>query len=147
MSRPRTWSTRVSAQNLILPAGDQKIGKFEWNVELNASPAALEQLNDLPIKQVNGTVIYLRDVAYVHDGAPPQTNLVRVNGAHAVLMTILKTGSASTLDIIAGSRSCCRGSRRACRRASDLHAVGDQSVFVKAAVVRRGARGGASPRR
>ena len=107
---------RVSAQNLILPAGDQKIGKFDWNVALNASPVLLERINDLPVKKVNGTVIFLHDVAYVHDGAPPQTNLVRVNGVHAVLMTILKAGSASTSTSSPASRRCCRAWRRACRR-------------------------------
>ena len=75
----------VSAQNLILPAGDQKIGKFDWNVSLNASPVNLEKINDLPVKKSNGTVIFVRDVAYVHQGSPPQTNLVRVNGSRAVL--------------------------------------------------------------
>ena len=87
----------ISVQNLILPAGDEKIGKFDWNVALNASPTVLEKINDLPVKKVNGTIIYMRDVAYVHQGSPPQTNLVRVNGSRAVLMTILKAGSASTL--------------------------------------------------
>ena len=82
----------VSVQNLILPAGDQKIGKFDWNVALNASPTLLEKINDLPVKKVNGTIIYMHDVAFVHEGSPPQTNLVRVNGARAVLMTILKAG-------------------------------------------------------
>src|ERR1700734_1053264 len=95
----------VSAQNLILPAGDQKIGKFDWNVALNASPVNLEKINDLPVKKVNGAVIFVRDVAYVHQGSPPQTNMVRVNGARAVLMTILKAGSASTLSVIAGIKS------------------------------------------
>ena len=73
------------------------MGKFDWNVSLNASPVLLERINDLPVKEVNGTIIYIRDVAYVHTGSPPQTNLVRVNGSRAVLMTILKAGSASTL--------------------------------------------------
>src|SRR6202453_5035848 len=95
----------VSVQNLILPAGDQTIGKVDWNVSLNASPTLLDQINDLPVKKVNGTIIYLHDVAFVHDGAPPQTNLVRVDGAHAVLMTILKAGSDSTLDIISGVKA------------------------------------------
>ena len=95
----------VSVQNLILPAGDEKIGKFDWNVALNASPVMLDRINDLPVKKVNGTIIYMRDVAYVHDGSPPQTNLVRVNGARAVLMTILKAGSASTLNVIDGIKS------------------------------------------
>jgi len=90
----------VSVQNLILPAGDQKIGKFDWNVALNASPTPLDEINDLPVKKVNGTLIYIHDVAYVHEGSPPQLNMVRVNGAKAVLMTILKAGSASNLDIM-----------------------------------------------
>ena len=89
----------VSAQNLILPAGDEKLGKFDWNVALNASPVLLERINDLPVKKVNGTIIYMHDVAYVHQGSPPQTNLVRVNGSRAVLMTILKAGAASTLSV------------------------------------------------
>src|ERR1700730_14332342 len=92
----------ISAQNLVLPAGTEKIGKFEWNVDLNASPTLLDHINDLPVKKVDGTVIHIRDVAYAHDGSPPQTNIVRVNGARAVLMSILNAGSASTLDIIAG---------------------------------------------
>ncbi|MGB6965520.1 MAG: efflux RND transporter permease subunit, partial [Xanthobacteraceae bacterium] len=95
----------ISVQNLILPAGDQKVGKFDWNVSLNASPVLLERINDLPVKEVNGTIIYMRDVAYVHQGSPPQTNLVRVNGSRAVLMTILKAGSASTLSVIEGIKS------------------------------------------
>ncbi|HTV52240.1 MAG TPA: efflux RND transporter permease subunit [Steroidobacteraceae bacterium] len=124
----------VSVQNLILPAGDEKIGKFDWNVALNASPVMLERLNDLPVKKVNGTVVYVRDVAYVHEGAPPQTNLVRVNGAHAVLMTILKAGSASTLDIIDGIKALLPRVEAGLPPSLQLHAVGDQSVFVKAAV-------------
>ena len=124
----------VSAQNLILPAGDEKIGKFDWNVALNASPVSLERINDLPVKKVGGTVIYVRDVAYVHKGSPPQTNLVRVNGARAVLMTILKAGSASTLDIITGIKKLLPRVEESLPAGLDLHAVGDQSVFVKAAV-------------
>ena len=108
----------VSVQNLILPAGDQKIGKFDWNVALNASPAVLDKINDLPVKKVNGTVIYIRDVAFVHQGSPPQTNMVRVNGPSAVLMTILKAGSPSTLDVIDGVKSLLPRSRRPCPPAS-----------------------------
>src|SRR5580704_8528365 len=124
----------VSAQNLILPAGDEKIGKFDWNVALNASPVMLDRINDLPVKKVNGTIVYVRDVAYVHEGSPPQTNLVRVNGARAVLMTILKAGSASTLDIISGIKKLLPRVEESLPAGLDLHAVGDQSVFVKAAV-------------
>jgi multidrug efflux pump subunit AcrB len=124
----------VSAQNLVLPAGDAKIGKFDWNVALNASPVLLDRINDLPVKKVNGTVIYIRDVAFVHDGSPPQTNLVRVNGARAVLMTILKAGSASTLSVIDGIKSVLPRVEESLPSSLNLHAVGDQSVFVKAAV-------------
>jgi multidrug efflux pump subunit AcrB len=124
----------VSAQNLILPAGDEKIGKFDWNVALNASPVMLDRINDLPVKKVNGTIVFVRDVAYVHEGSPPQTNLVRVNGARAVLMTILKAGSASTLDIISGIKKILPRVEASLPRGLELHAVGDQSVFVKAAV-------------
>jgi multidrug efflux pump subunit AcrB len=124
----------ISVQNLILPAGDQKLGKFDWNVALNASPTMLDRINDLPVKKVNGTVIYIRDVAFVHDGSPPQTNLVRVNGAHSVLMTILKAGSASTLAVIDGVKSILPRVEAGLPSSLNLHALGDQSVFVKAAV-------------
>jgi multidrug efflux pump subunit AcrB len=124
----------ISAQNLILPAGDAKIGKFDWNVALNASPTLLDRINDLPVKKANGTVIYLRDVAYVHDGSPPQTNLVRVNGARAVLMTILKAGSASTFAVIDGIKSLLPRVEESLPSSLNLRAVGDQSIFVKAAI-------------
>ncbi len=124
----------IMAQNLILPAGDEKVGKFDWNVFLNASPILLKRINDLPLKEVNGTILFLHDVAYVHDGAPPQTNLVRVNGAHAVLMTILKAGAASTLNVIDGIKSLLPRVEESMPRSLNLHAVGDQSIFVKAAV-------------
>jgi multidrug efflux pump subunit AcrB len=124
----------ISVQNLILPAGDEKVGKFDWNVALNASPVLLEKINDLPMKKVNGTVIYLHDVAYVHAGSPPQTNIVRVNGSRAVLMTILKAGAASTLDVIEGIQSLLPRVQESLPSSLNLHAVGDQSIFVKAAV-------------
>jgi multidrug efflux pump subunit AcrB len=124
----------ISAQNLVLPAGDEKVGKFDWNVALNASPVLLERINDLPVKKVNGTVIYLHDVAYVHEGSPPQTNLVRVNGSRAVLMTILKAGAASTLNVIDGIKSLLPRVEESLPASLNLHAVGDQSIFVKAAV-------------
>ncbi len=124
----------VSAQNLILPAGDQKIGPFDWNVALNASPAVLDQINGLPVKTVNGTVIYIRDVAYVHEGSPPQTNMVRVDGTKAVLMTILKSGAVSTLDVINGIKGLLPRIKEILPPGIDIHAVGDQSLFVKAAI-------------
>ena len=124
----------ISAQNLVLPAGDAKIGKFDWNVALNASPVLLDRINDLPVKKVNGTVIAVRDVAYVHEGSPPQTNLVRVNGSRAVLMTILKAGAASTLNVIDGVKSLLPRVQESLPAGLNVHAVGDQSVFVKAAI-------------
>jgi multidrug efflux pump subunit AcrB len=125
----------ISVQNLVLPAGDEKIGKFDWNVALNASPVLLDRINDLPVKKVNGTIIYIHDVAFVHQGSPPQTNLVRVNGSRAVLMTILKAGSASTLSVIEGIKSLLPRVEESLPSSLYLHAVGDQSIFVKAAVV------------
>src|SRR6202453_4746520 len=125
----------VSTQNLILPAGDQKIGKFDWNVALNASPVMLDKINDLPVKKIDDSIIYVRDVAFVHQGSPPQTNVVRVNGARSVLMTILKAGSASTLSVIDGVKSLIPRVEESLPAGFGLHAVGDQSVFVKGAIV------------
>ncbi len=86
----------VSAQNLILPAGTAKIDRFEYEVETNSAPTTIAGLNDLPIRQVNGAMVYIHDVAHVRDGFPPQTNIVRVDGQRASLITIQKTGSASS---------------------------------------------------
>jgi multidrug efflux pump subunit AcrB len=124
----------ISVQNLILPAGDEKVGKFDWNVALNASPVLLEKINDLPVKKVNDTIIYMHDVAYVHTGSPPQTNIVRVNGSRAVLMTILKAGAASTLSVIEGIKALLPRVEESLPSSLNLRAVGDQSIFVKAAV-------------
>src|SRR5213079_573855 len=90
----------ISAQNLILPSGTAKLGALEHQVELNASPQTVAELNDLPIKTVNGATIYVRDVAHVRDGYSPQTNIVRQDGSRGVLLTVLKNGGASTLDIL-----------------------------------------------
>ena len=90
----------VSAQNLIVPSGTMKMDRFEYSIETNSAPSVVDQLNNLPIRVVNGAMIYVRDVAHVRDGNPPQTNIVRVNGQRSVMMSIMKTGSASTLNII-----------------------------------------------
>src|SRR5579871_314246 len=95
----------ISAQNLILPAGTSKIGSFEYNVDINGSPRTIAELNDLPIKTVGNTTIYIKDVAWVRDGFPPQTNIVHVNGQRASLLTVQKGGNASTLDVIAGIKN------------------------------------------
>jgi multidrug efflux pump subunit AcrB len=121
-------------QNLIIPAGTEKIGKFEWYVTTNASPLLIDQLNAVPVKVVNGTVIYLRDVAYTHDGNPPQLNIVRVNGARAVLMPVEKIGNVSTLDVISETKATLPRIEQTVPKGIEIHAVGDQSVFVKAAV-------------
>jgi multidrug efflux pump subunit AcrB len=124
----------LKAQNLILPMGTQKIGQFEYIVSLNDAPSTMEGLNDLPIKSVNDTVVYMRDVAFVHDGSPPQLNAVRVDGNHAVLMTILKSGSASTLDVINGVKALLPKIRAGLPPGIEINAVGDQSGFVEASV-------------
>ncbi len=124
----------LSLQNLITPVGTQKIGTYEYTVNLNDSPAAIDAFNNLPVKTVNGTVVYMRDVAYVHDGSPPQINAVHVNGASAVLLTIMKAGASSTLDIINGVKSLLPSVSQTLPSSLKLTAVGDQSVFVTDAV-------------
>ena len=124
----------LSLQNLITPVGTQKIGTVEYTVNLNNSPRAVAAFNDLPIKTVNGTVIYMRDVAYVHDGSAPQINAVHVNGASAVLLTIVKSGANSTLDIINGIKNLLPSVSQTLPSSLKLTAVGDQSVFVMDAV-------------
>jgi multidrug efflux pump subunit AcrB len=94
-----------AAQNLIAPSGTMKIDRFEYAVETNSAPLILDDLNNLPIKSVNGAMVYVRDVAHVRDGNTPQTNVVRVDGRRAAVMSIMKTGSSSTLDIIAAVRA------------------------------------------
>jgi multidrug efflux pump subunit AcrB len=115
---------------MVSPSADSAVSENRTA----ASPTLLDEINDLPAKKINGTIIYVHDVAFVHQGSPPQTNLVRVNGARAVLMTILKAGSASTLDIIDGVKSLLPRVEQNLPSSLKLHAVGDQSVFVKAAV-------------
>jgi CzcA family heavy metal efflux pump len=124
----------INDQNLILPAGTQKIGEFEYNVRLNGSPTAVDELNNAPIKAVNGTMVYIRDVAHVRDAAGPQTNLVRVDGKHASLMTIQKTGDASTLQIVEQVKQRLPLIRAAAPPGLQVTPIGDQSVFVKAAI-------------
>ena len=124
----------IAAQNQIVPAGTAKIGSFEYNVKLNDSPEAIEALNDLPVKVVNGATIYIRDVAHVRDGSPPQLNVVRVNGRRSVLMTVLKSGSASTLSIVAAVKSLLPKIQETLPPSLEIIPLSDQSLFVKAAV-------------
>jgi len=124
----------ISAQNLIVPSGTAKIDRFEYAIESNSAPSIVEQLNDLPVRAVNGAVIYVRDVAHVRDGNPPQTNIVRVDGRRAILMSILKTGSASTLDIIAGIRAKLESIKGQLPPQLQINALSDQSIFVRSAI-------------
>jgi multidrug efflux pump subunit AcrB len=126
--------TAISAQNLILPAGTEKIGAKEYFVNLNASPTQIEKLNDLPIKTAGGTVVYVRDVAHVRDGYAPQTSVVRVDGKRAVLMNVLKTGNASTLDIINGINQKLPALRAQLPAELKISPISDQSIFVRGAI-------------
>jgi multidrug efflux pump subunit AcrB len=124
----------LTIQNLVTPVGTQKIGKYEYTVSLNDTPDAIDAFNNLPIKTVNGTVIYMRDVAYVHDGNPPQTNVVHTDGKNAVLLSVVKSGATSTLKIIAGVKNLLPSIAKTLPSSLKLTAVGDQSVFVMSAV-------------
>ncbi len=122
------------AQNSILPAGTEKIGDREYFVPVNSNPRTVAELNDLPVTTRNGSVIYVRDVAHVRDGYPPQTNIVRRDGRRGVLMSVLKTGSASTLDIIRTIKQRLPRIRDALPAGFNVDLVGDQSLFVRAAI-------------
>ena len=124
----------ISVQNLILPSGTSKIGLFEYNVDINGSPQTIQELNQIPVKTVGDTTIYLRDVAWVRDGFPPQTNIARVNGQRACLLTVLKTGNASTLDIVSGIRSLLPVIEAGLPPALDIKPLADQSLFVRASI-------------
>ncbi len=124
----------LAAQNLITPVGTEKIGIFEYTVQLNNSPLKIQELGDLPIKTVNGAMVYVRDVATIRDGNPPQTNIVHVDGNRSVLMMVLKAGSVSTLDIIAGIKQKVIEVRNRCPTHSKIGFIGDQSLFVRGAI-------------
>jgi CzcA family heavy metal efflux pump len=135
-------SNALAAQNQILPAGFVKIGSYQYNVRLNDSADTIEELNSLPVKTVGGATIFIRDVAQVRDGAGPQTNIVHVDGGRAVLSTILKTGSASTLAVVQGVKDKLPGLAEQLPSTFKITPLNDQSLFVKGAissVVREGA--------
>jgi CzcA family heavy metal efflux pump len=127
-------ASAFNAQNSILPAGTQKIGDREYFVTVNANPETIAELNDLPVTTRNGSVIYVHDVAHVRDGSPPQTNIVRRDGHRGVLMSVLKTGSASTLDIINNIKQRLPRIRTQLPEGFNVDLVGDQSLFVRAAI-------------
>ena len=124
----------LASQNILTPVGTQKIGELEYTIQLNSAPSAIEDLNRLPIKVVNGTTILMQDVANVHDGNAPQTNVVHVDGGRSVLMSVLKNGSASTLAIVDGVRAKLAAMKAGLPDALNVVAINDQSVFVRAAV-------------
>ena len=124
----------LAAQNLITPVGSQKIGQFEYTINLNNSPLKIEELANLPIRQINGAMVYVGDVATVRDGNSPQTNIVHVDGNRSVLMQVLKAGSVSTLDIISGLKKKIEEVRPALPDALKIAYIGDQSMFVAGAI-------------
>lgn len=124
----------IAAQTQITPAGFAKVGGLQYNVRLNNAPGSVEQLNNLPVKVVDGATILMRDVAQVRDGAPPQTNIVQVEGQRSVLMTVLKSGAASTLTIVDTIRNRIPQIVEGLPNALRVQLIGDQSVLVKAAV-------------
>ena len=125
----------ISVQNLILPTGTSKIGSKEYDVSIpNAAPQSISDLNRIPIKTVGGTTIYIKDVAWVRDGFPPQTNIVRVNGQRSVLLTIQKAGDASTLDVISGIKSLLPQIKTEVPAALQITPLADQSIFVRGAI-------------
>src|SRR5438094_837678 len=131
---PTDVSNAINVQNVILPAGTQKIGDREYNVRLNSSPEVLQVLNDLPIKQVNGAVVYIRDVAQVRDGFAVQTNIVAQNRIRSALLTVLKSASASTIDIIKRVKEALPRIQATLPKELEMTQLFDQSIFVRAAI-------------
>jgi multidrug efflux pump subunit AcrB len=131
---PADVVTALGQQNIVVPSGTAKIGAFEYDVAVNGSPRTVAELNDLPVKVVGHSTIYLRDVAHVRDGFAPQTNIVRRDGARGTLVTILKSGSASTLDVVAGIRALLPRVLPTLPPQLTVQPLADQSVFVRAAV-------------
>jgi multidrug efflux pump subunit AcrB len=124
----------VGVQNLILPSGTTKIGPLEYDVDMNASPQTVAELNNLPIKTIGTNTIYIRDVANVRDGYPPQTNIARVDGKRAVLLTVQKSGNASTLDIVSGIKNLLPQVQQGLPGDLGIRQLADQSLFVRASI-------------
>jgi CzcA family heavy metal efflux pump len=124
----------LAAQNLITPVGTEKIGNYEYTVQLNDAPTTIAAIGGLPVKSANGTTVYMRDVADVTDGAPPQPNIVHVGGKRSVLLTVFKNGSASTLSIISGIREKAAEAKASLPDNLKIDPIGDQSLFVRSAI-------------
>jgi multidrug efflux pump subunit AcrB len=135
-------SQAIAAQSQQTPAGSAKIGAYQYTIHLNDTPEAIDDLNNLPVKTINGATIYVRDVAHVRDGSQPQTNIVHVNGKRAVLMTIFKSGATSTISIVDNIKKLIPYLHQITPPALKIDVINDQSLFVKAAlqgVIREGA--------
>ncbi|MFT4048019.1 MAG: efflux RND transporter permease subunit [Solimonas sp.] len=131
---PQNVSDALAAQNLITPAGTQKIGSFDYTVKLNNTALDYDTLNDIPIKAVGDTNVYMRDVAHVHDGNAVQSNIVHVNGTRSVLLSVFKNGAVSTLDIVDGIRKRVEQLKDLVPDGLKMDLIGDQSLFVRGAV-------------
>src|SRR5580698_5599706 len=131
---PQDVLNALTDQNLVLPGGTAKIGEFEDDVRVNSSPRTVAELNDLPIKQVGSSTVYLRDVANLRDGFAPQTNIVRQDGHRGVLLSIMKAGTASTISVVEGIRGLLPRVAQTLPPELKIQALADQSIFVKSAV-------------
>src|SRR5580704_7000209 len=131
---PNDIVNAVNAQNLILPAGTAKIGSLEYQVEMNGDPQTIAELNDLPVKTIHGSTIYMRDVAHIRDGFAPQTNIVRMDGSRGALMSMLKVGSASTITIVQGVKRMAELASQSLPPELKISALFDQSLFVRASI-------------
>jgi len=124
----------LAAQNLITPVGSEKIGDYEYTVNLNSAPSKIQELGDLPIKNVGGAMVYMHDVAHVHNGNAVQTNVVHVDGNRSVLISVFKNGTTSTLDIVSGIKNMLRLIKPSLPDALEIKPIGDQSTFVRASI-------------
>ncbi|HEY1314092.1 MAG TPA: efflux RND transporter permease subunit [Steroidobacteraceae bacterium] len=124
----------LAAQNLITPVGTEKIGNDEYTVNLNSAPSKISELGDLPIKNVGGAMVYMRDVAHVRNGSAVQTNVVHVDGNRSVLISVFKNGATSTLDIVSGIKKMLTIIKPSLPDALDIKPIGDQSIFVRASI-------------
>jgi multidrug efflux pump subunit AcrB len=131
---PADVVTAIGNQNLILPAGTAKIGQFQYDVDLNSSPLKVSEMNDMPIRVVNNSPIYIRDVATVSDGFAPQTNIVRLDGQRGTLVSVLKNGAASTLSVVEGVRKILPRIQSTLPPELKIEPLADQSIFVRAAI-------------
>src|SRR2546422_5524838 len=131
---PSDVSAAINAENVILPTGSAKLGTREYNVRLNSSPDLVEQFNDMPIRWVNAAMVYIRDVAYVHDGAGIQTNIVRNNGRHGTYMSVLKNGNASSLAVVNRVKGMLASVQPSLPASLDVQLLADQSIFVRSSI-------------